>query len=94
MLHSIDPHDPYLLLLRAVLRRQCRFKRQDKVYAGIKAPTDAETRRKALMWTAERRREKAAWDEVRALIGRLRLVTRLLQRPEPGATGKDGSRNG
>ena len=77
----IDPQDPYVLLLRAVGRRQRRFKRKGKVYAGIKAPKDDETILKALAWAQLRRSQKAAWDEVRALLERLRLGARLLQRP-------------
>jgi plasmid stabilization system protein ParE len=77
-----DMQERYLQALRAVLRRQRRFKRMGKAYAGIKAPTDPETRRKALMWAAERRNVKAAWDEVRALVDRLRRGARLQRPPQ------------
>jgi hypothetical protein len=80
MKFSIDPHDSYVMLLRAVLRRQRRFKRKGMVYAGIKAPTDPETRSKALMWADARQRETLAWDQTRALIGHLRRLPQRLPR--------------
>ena len=77
MKFSIDFQDPYLLALRAVLRRQRRFKRQGKIYLGIKAPTDRERKRKVVIWVAERRNVYRVLTTDRRHFGAIRVGPRL-----------------